>query len=209
MPWSYKMSRLPSDHQLSTPTYFLVRLRNILCIPLSQEPMGRWRKIRYQNNIEEKEKERGGWQQWVYANQSTNQFEAINHLSHSWLVDKTLFSMSEGRRDRGRTSHGIPCPGFFQAHLFLQQCLPSSSNSSSSCPRRPSSTRWNSPVSHRLSNVKKRVLPKPRIHVLHRPRSNAHLRARPPLPSRSAPWPSKSPSVNRSEDQLEYHLLDI
>lgn len=43
--------------------------------------------------------------------------------------------------------------------------------------------------------------------MLPRPRSNAHPRAQPSLPSRSAPRPNKPPRAHRSKARLERRLL--
>ena len=89
---------------------------------------------------------------------------------------------------------GSPVPAAMssQQQQQQQQCLPQMTSS---------------PVSHPLSNVKRRVHLKPRIHVLPRPRSNVHPRAQPSQPNRSVPQPSKPPRVNRSKDGLRYTCL--
>ena len=206
MSWSSKISGPPFNPQLSSPTYFLLSLRNKLCIQLGQESTGRWRKIGNQGSRDKGREEDCNGCVWV--NPVVNLKLLIIYHTLGWW---RKHSSGVRREKRCRELVSLwPCLGFFQAQLFLQQCLPGNSSSSKSTSvhlRWPSGSRWSSSVSHPLSNVRRHVYPKPRIHMLPRPRSNAHPRAHPYQPSRSVPQPSKPPRVNRSKDRPRYTCL--
>lgn len=82
-----------------------------------------------------------------------------------------------------------------------ETCLPISIRISNSAHHKPSSSRWSSPVSHLLPNVKRHVCLKPRIHVFLRPKNNAQRGAQLTQLKRSV-LHSKTLSVSRSKDRL-------